>query len=138
MAYHLSNFKEASSKENGHLRLFHRSLLWLTQEEGKYLSKWGRGGGGQVVSVVAFYSNNLSSNPKVGSLQFLSKVVVEKKEIDKKRLCKEKFHCTTDLQFDWCIQQLRDNEISSRLIYLVSDTSPYEVSKYSLSTSKCT
>ena len=54
-----------------------------------------------MVSVVAFYSNNLSSNPKVGSLQFLSKVVVEKKEIDKKRLCKEKFHCTTDLQFDW-------------------------------------
>ena len=27
------------------------------------ISEWGRGGGGQVFSVLAFYSNNTSSNP---------------------------------------------------------------------------
>ena len=42
------------------------------------------GGGGQVVSVLAFYSDDPSSNPRWG-LQFFCKIVIEKIKNKQKR-----------------------------------------------------
>ena len=44
----------------------------------------GRGGGGQVVSVLVFYSANLSSNP-ADVYSFFCKICVEKTKMNKKR-----------------------------------------------------
>ena len=47
------------------------------------LTFWGRGGGGQVVSVLAFYSVNLSSNPAevyIFSVKLLLKRTKRKKK----------------------------------------------------------
>ena len=44
----------------------------------------GRGGGGQVVSILVFYSDNPSSNPGEG-YSFSEKIVFKKTNINKKR-----------------------------------------------------
>ena len=52
-----------------------KSIIFFPLES--FHLRWGRGGGGEVVSVLAFYSNNPSSNP-AEAYSFFCKIFVWK------------------------------------------------------------